>query len=71
MYYLQLVAPRPQEQRPSPRDIVQGPFASANEAHAYWMKLNMWFPEAMRETKYRVTNQSNYADVPREGARGC
>lgn len=63
MFYLQLVAPAPREQRPMPRDIVQGPFASANEAQGYWTKLNMWFPEAMQEAQYQITDRSALVDA--------
>ena len=54
MYYLKVVSPAPREPQIGPRDIVQGPFASASEARGYWTKLTMWFPESMQGANYRI-----------------
>ena len=70
MYYLQLVAPAPQEQRPVPRDIVHGPFASANEAQGYWTKLTMWFPDALQGADYQIMDHEARGEaVPKRAAR--
>jgi len=69
MYYLQLMAPSTEQEQARPRDVIQGPFASANEARAYWTKLNMWFPDAMREAKYRIMDDRSAADTLRSGGR--
>ena len=57
MYYLLHDSPGPNSQRSKPRDIVHGPFATANEAQGYWTKLTMWFPEALQGAHYEITGQ--------------
>lgn len=66
MFYLKVVAPAAQTQQPGPRDIVQGPFASANEARGYWTKLKMWFPETLREANYRIMDHEVRGEVGSE-----
>lgn len=64
MYYLKVVAQgAPQEHRIGPRDIVQGPFASASEAKGYWTKLKMWFPDSMQEANYRIMDHEPRGEV--------
>lgn len=70
MYYLQVVAPAPGEQQPRPRDIVQGPFASASEARGYWTKLTMWFPETMQGARYQIMDHEVRGEVPAERHSG-
>ena len=66
MYYLQVVAPTPEEQQSGPRDIVQGPFASAAEAQGYWTKLTMWFPERMLGANYQIMDHEARGEVAPE-----
>ena len=58
MYYLLHDSPPADGRRSKPRDIVHGPFATANEAQGYWTKLTMWFPEALQDAHYQITGQT-------------
>ena len=70
MYYLEVVAPAPEQQQPRPRDIVQGPFATASEARGYWTKLTMWFPETMQGANYRIMDHEVRGEVAAERQPG-
>ncbi|HLJ55183.1 MAG TPA: hypothetical protein VKT77_09085 [Chthonomonadaceae bacterium] len=60
MYYLQVVASGPEAQRhEGPREVVQGPFASASEARAYWTKLTMWFPEGTQGAEFEIVDHES------------
>ena len=64
MYYLKVVTPdAPQEQKTGPREIVQGPFATASEARGYWTKLKMWFPDSMQKANYRIMDHEPRGQV--------
>jgi len=71
MYYLQLDTPVREDQPSRPREIVHGPFASANEAKGYWTKLTMWFPEALQGAHYEIKSGATAdRDIHESGRRG-
>lgn len=57
MVYLHVITPSTEQTGRCPRDVFQGPFASAREAQGYITKLMMWFPEAMQEADYKIVSQ--------------
>ena len=70
MFYLKVVAPTARTHQSGPRDIVQGPFASVNEAQGYWTKLEMWFPETMEGANYRIMDHEVRGEIEPERNSG-
>ena len=58
MYYIQLLSTESASKIPQPRERIQGPFANPVEAQGYWAKLKMWFPEALEEAKFKITESA-------------
>lgn len=63
MYYLHLSEPHIRKASARPRGDFQGPFASVSEAKGFFVKLTMWFPEAMQGAAYRIVKRDKPAEV--------
>ena len=58
VYYIQLLSSQSTSKNPHPREHIHGPFASPTEAQGYCAKLKMWFPEALEEARFKITDRT-------------
>jgi len=58
MYYIQLLPSQSRNTDAQPREHIHGPFSSPIEAQGYWAKLKMWFPEALEDAKFQITDRA-------------